>query len=158
MRIAITRAVSRSIERCELTHLERVPIDLARAEAQHAGYEAILEREGFRIVRIDEAPDLPDAVFVEDAAIVLDEIAVITRPGAESRRDEIAEVVRTLAPYRELDRIEAPATLDGGDVLRAGKTLFVGVGQRTSTEGAERLGNIARNWGYTVVPTRFTGC
>ena len=113
MLVALTRPVSPSIARCELTHLEREPIDVDLAHAQHAAYEDGLRRAGCEVVRLRAEPDLPDAVFVEDLAIVLDEMAVVTRPGADSRRAEIPSVAEALARYRPVVRLPAPATLDG---------------------------------------------
>ena len=124
--IAITREVSSSIAACELTHLVRAPIDLALARAQHSAYERELEALGCTLHRLPEAPKLADSVFVEDCAIVLDELAVITRPGAASRRDETAAVEEALTRYRPVARLQSPATIDGGDVLRLGRRLFVG--------------------------------
>ncbi|MGC8519873.1 MAG: hypothetical protein ACP5P4_15355 [Steroidobacteraceae bacterium] len=116
VRIAVTRPVSPALLRCELTHLARTPIDLERAREQHAAYEQALSRVGCRLERLPEAPMLADSVFVEDTAIVLDEIAVVTRPGAPSRRPEIDAVAGLLGRYRQITRIASPATLDGGDV------------------------------------------
>lgn len=158
MTIAITRAVSGSIERCELTHLAREPIDVARARAQHEAYEQCLRRAGCEVVRIPEAPELPDAVFVEDAAVVLDELAVIARPGAPSRRAETAAIAEALGRYRPLVELAAPATLDGGDVLRAGRTLYVGRTARTNAEGAEGLRAAVAPFGYRVVEVPVEGC
>src|SRR5436190_24028657 len=138
--LAISRAVSRAITRCELTHLERDPIDLERARAQHDAYEEALVALGCRVERLAEEPELADSVFVEDTAIVVDEIAVLTRPGAESRRGEVDSIGRALAPYRKPARLEAPATLDGGDVLRLGKRLFVGLSSRSNRAGVQALG------------------
>ncbi|HOG47503.1 MAG TPA: hypothetical protein PLJ35_21540 [Anaerolineae bacterium] len=132
MRIAITREVSPSIGRCELTHLARTPIDVALAQRQHRANEACLAALGCRVQTLPAAPDLPDSVFVEDVAVVLDELAVITRPGAESRRAEVAPVARALAPYRRLCTIEAPGTVGGGDVLRVGRQLYVGLSSRSN--------------------------
>ena len=126
MWIAITRPVSASLAHCELTHLAREPIDVPRARAQHAAYERLLGSLGASLVRVGPAPDLPDAVFIEDTAVVLDELAVVTRPGAASRRPETDAVASVLASYRPLRTMTAPATLDGGDVLRLGRTLYVG--------------------------------
>ena len=148
--IALTRAVPDAISRCELTHLARVPIDLPAAVAQHAEYERVLTSLGCDVRHITPTPELPDSVFVEDAAIVLDEVAVITRPGAESRRAEITSVADALAPYRTLLRMTAPATLDGGDVLKLGRMLYVGVGSRTNTAGAEQLAALVAPHGHTV--------
>ncbi|MDP1859279.1 MAG: N(G),N(G)-dimethylarginine dimethylaminohydrolase, partial [Gemmatimonadaceae bacterium] len=122
MIVALTRPVSRSIANCELTHVARSPTDLERARQQHLAYEEALATAGCRVVRLPELADQPDAVFVEDAAIVLDEIAVLTRPGAIARRPEVDAMSDALAPYRRTLRITDPATLDGGDVLRLGRT------------------------------------
>jgi len=158
MRIAVTRPVSASLARCELTHLEREPLDVARAALQHAAYEQLLASLGAEIVRVAAAPELADAVFVEDTAIVLDELAVITRPGAPSRRPEPEGVAAVLAGYRPLRALRAPATLDGGDVLRLGRTLYVGRSGRTNAEGIEQLRAIVAPLGYRVVPVEFDGC
>src|SRR5262249_20107290 len=112
--VAITRDVSPRLAECELTHLERVPIDVERARAQHAAYRRVLSDAGCRIERLPAGADMPDCVFVEDIALVVDELAVITRPGAASRQAEVAGVADALAGYRELRRVEAPATVDGG--------------------------------------------
>src|SRR5215213_9532287 len=109
--IAFTREVSPSIVRCELTHLARTPIDLDRARTQHRAYEAALTSLGCTVRRLPVAPDLPDAVFVQDAALVFDEVAVIARPGAASRRGETESVAAALEPFRPLRFIEAPGTL-----------------------------------------------
>ena len=152
--IALTRAVSPRIDKCELTFLQREPIDPTRAAAEHEAYERCLETLGCTIVHIDPLPDQPDGVFVEDAAIVLDDIAVITRPGARSRQGETASVAHALERYRPLRRIEPPATLDGGDVLRIGQTLYVGLSRRTNATAIEQLTTL----GYPIVPTDFHGC
>jgi dimethylargininase len=156
--IALTRALSPRISECELTYLDREPIDYVRAAAQHEAYERLLEKHGCTLVHADPAPEYPDGVFVEDAAIVVDEVAVITRPGAESRRGETDSVAKVLARYRPLLQIEAPATIDGGDVLRAGRKLFVGRGQRTNNEGIAQLRNCLAPFGYEVIATAFRGC
>lgn len=144
--------------RCELTFAERLPIDHVRALAQHRDYCAALEARGLEVLRLPADEDFPDCCFVEDAAIVLDELAVLARPGAASRRGELAAVEAALAPYRRIQRIEAPATLDGGDVLQVARRLYVGVGTRTSADGAAALARIAEPLGYEVVPVRVTGC
>ena len=121
MLVAITRQVSPSINRCELTFHAKEPIDLARAIAQHEAYEECLRGLGVRVVSLAAEPDLPDAVFVEDAAIVVDEVAVIPIMGAASRRAEAESLARALSMYRPLKFMRAPATLDGGDVMRIGR-------------------------------------
>ena len=156
--IALTRAVSPTLGECELTHLERVPIDPGRAAAQHAAYEAELASAGCRIVAVPPAPELPDAVFVEDTAVALPGIAIITRPGAASRRPEVDGVAAVLSEFRPLEYLEPPATLDGGDVLVVGRTVFVGATARTNREGAAQLERILAPRGYTVVRVPVEGC
>jgi dimethylargininase len=153
---AITRAVSPSIARCELSHVARVPIDLELARIQHGNYLRALERAGCDVLVLPAEVELPDSVFVEDVAIVLDELAVLTRPGAMSRRAEVATVADPLRRYRPLQAIEAPATLDGGDVLRIGRTLYVGQSVRSNPDGLGQLRNRLAPFGYVVegVPTR----
>jgi dimethylargininase len=150
MQIAITREISPNINRCELTYLDRRPIDLEAAIRQHALYEECLAALGCTVHRLPAEPGLPDSVFVEDAAIVLDELAVISRPGAESRRPEIHAVARALARYRRLVFIEPPGTLEGGDVLRLGKSLYVGLSRRSNRAAIDQLRLHAREFGYTV--------
>ena len=158
MLTAITRAVSPTIGDCELTYLERETIDVARALEQHRAYEACLAELGVRVISLPAEPQYPDAVFVEDAAIVLDEIAVMTRLGAESRRGEAESLARALEPYRPLHWLREPATLDGGDVMQAGKTLFVGVTLRSNGAGIAQLAAVAEPFGYRVQPVAVRGC
>jgi dimethylargininase len=155
---AITRAVSRSIADCELTYLERIPIDLENARRQHATYEAALRSLSLDLVRLPEEPALPDAVFVEDIAIVLDECAILTRPGAESRRPESDSISRTLAPYRKLFPILAPGTVDGGDVLVVGRQVFVGSSSRSNDSAIEQMQAILAPFDYSVQAVPVTGC
>jgi dimethylargininase len=158
MLIAITREVSPSLAACELSFVDRAPIDVARADAQHRDYQRALSTLGCGVRVLPAMPDYPDAVFVEDVAIVLDEIAVMTRPGAGSRRGEGATVADVLRKHRTLYAIEAPATLDGGDVLRIGRKVYVGESARSNAAGIAQLRAILAVHGYTVtgVPTR--GC
>ena len=156
--IALTKPVPTSIDRCELTHLAREPIDVDRAQSQHHDYELALERLGCTIERLPGEPNNPDSVFVEDTAIVLPEIAIITRPGAPSRRGEIASVAAALRKYRSLASIEEPATLDGGDVLRIGKRIFVGISSRTDREAVKQLRQIVEAFNYAIEPVTVTGC
>lgn len=158
MPIAITRKVSPAITRCELTHLQREPIDVALAAEQHAAYERRLAELGCRVVSLPAEPELPDSVFVEDAAIVVDELAVVTRPGAESRRGEIPAVARVLAEHRPVAAIEAPGTLDGGDVLHLGRRLLIGLSGRSNRAGIEQLRTLLSSDGYSVEALPFTGC
>ena len=158
MWIAITREVSPALASCELSHIPRSPIDAARAGRQHDEYQRALKALGCRLVVLPAEPLLPDSVFVEDVAIVLDEVAVLTRPGALSRRPEVASVATVLRGYRPVLTIEAPGTLDGGDVLRLGRTLYVGQSARSNAEGIAQLRELLGAYGYAVqgVPTR--GC
>jgi dimethylargininase len=156
--IALTRGVSPSFAECELTHLERVPIEVARAVEQHAAYERALDGLGCCVTRLPAGAGMPDSVFIEDTALVLDEIAVMTRPGAKTRRGEIALVADTLAGYRPIVSIEAPATMDGGDVLQIDRTIFVGRSSRTNAEGIAQLSALAAPYGYTVRAVDVRGC
>lgn len=156
--LALTRAVSPTLADCELTHLDRTPIDVARAETQHAAYEEALRALGCEVRRVPAAPENPDAVFIEDTAVVLDELAIITRPGAESRRTEVEPVAAALAALRPLQRIEAPGTLDGGDVLVVGSSIFVGRTPRTNDDGIAQLRAAVAPFGYRVIPVDVTGC
>jgi dimethylargininase len=158
MWLAFTRSVPPTISQCELTHLAREPIDYARAVEQHAAYERCLERLGCRVERLPDAPDLPDSVFVEDAAVVFDDVAVIARPGAVSRRPETDAVAAALALHRPLASIEAPGTLDGGDVLVTPGRVFVGISGRTNDEGARQLRAILGAHGFDVIAVPVTGC
>jgi dimethylargininase len=157
-RIAITRPVSRAIDRCELTNLERLPIDLARASAQHHVYEETLKSLGVEVLALPEEPELPDAVFVEDAAVVLDECAIITRPGADSRKPETESVARALAPYRSLYTIQAPGTVDGGDVLVVGKRIWVGQSTRSNRSAIDQMQAFLEPFGYKVRGVPVSGC
>ena len=158
MWLAVTREVSPALGGCELSFVPRVAIDVARACAQHRDYQQVLESLGCRLLTLPAIVDLPDAVFVEDVAIVLDEVAILTRPGALSRRAEVASVAAVLRRYRAVSAIEAPATLDGGDVLRLGRTLYVGESARSNAAGIAQLRGLLADHGYAVqgVPTR--GC
>jgi dimethylargininase len=155
---ALTRQVSSTFASCELTFINRQPIDVQKAVDQHRAYEACLTELGVEVISLPADPEFPDGVFVEDPAIVLDEVAVVTRPGAESRRNETASIAEALSPYRELRYIQAPATLEGGDVVTIGKTLYVGLSRRTKREGIAQLTELLTPFGYRVVPVEVTGC
>ena len=155
---AITRRVSSSINNCELSFHLRQPIDVAKAIAQHKTYQDCLAELGVRVVSLPAEPELPDAVFVEDTAVVVDEVAVITNMGAPSRRPEARNLVDTLSRYRPVKFLVEPATLDGGDMLRAGDRIFVGLSQRTNREGFLQLSEILRAYNYQVHPVEVRGC
>jgi dimethylargininase len=158
MLIAITREVSPSLADCELTHVARTAIAIDKADAQHRAYQRVLASLGCRVLVLDAEPAMPDAVFVEDVAVVLDEVAVMTRPGAASRRLEGAGVAELLGRYRLLRAIEEPGTLDGGDVLRVGRTLYVGQSGRSNAEGVAQLQAAVAEFGYQVQPVPIRGC
>jgi dimethylargininase len=158
MQIALTREVSGALARCELSYAARQPIDPARARAQHAAYERALADAGCEVRRLAAGDDLPDAVFIEDAAIVLDEIAIVARPGVVSRRGETSAVADALAAYRAVRWVEAPGTLEGGDVLVMGRQVFVGESRRTNASGIEQLRQIVATYGYVVVTVPVAGC
>jgi dimethylargininase len=156
--IAITRDVSSSLGGCELSYVSRSAIDVAVAAAQHQAYRKALESLGCRVLALPAEDSLPDAVFVEDVAVVLDEVAILTRPGAESRRAEVSSVAKVLARHRPLRVLEAPGTLDGGDVLRVGRSLYVGQSARSNTEGTDQLRDRISEFGYTVQSVPIHGC
>ena len=154
--IAITRDVSANLADCQLSFVDRDAIDVESAAAQHHAYRQALESLGCRVLSLPAQDALPDAVFVEDVAVVLDEVAIMTRPGAESRRAEGASVAEALALHRSLRAIESPGTLDGGDVLRVGRRIYVGQSARSNADGIAQLAALVSEFGYTVqgVPTR----
>ena len=158
MLTAITRAVSPALVRCELSFIERQPIDLSRAREQHQAYELLLAKLGARVVSLSAEPDLPDSMFVEDPAIVLDELAVILSLGTETRRREAASLAQELAKYRKLAYVQLPGTLEGGDVLRIDRRLFVGLTKRSNAEGIRQLAQILKPYGYEVISVPVTGC
>ncbi len=156
--IAIVRKPSKTMGDCLLTHKQREPIDHELALRQHAAYRAALARIGCEVVEIPATDEFPDAVFVEDPVVVVDELGVIARPATDSRRAERPSMEAALTPYRELAHITAPATIEGGDVIHIGKTLYVGRGTRTNDEGVNQLRAHIGPLGYTVIPVPVTGC
>ena len=158
MLTAITRAVSASITDCELSFHARQPIDLAKAIAQHMAYQDCLAELGVRIVSLPAEPELPDAVFVEDPVVVVDEVAVISIMGAPSRRPEARTLTDALSRYRPLKFLREPATLDGGDVVRIGRRVFAGLSQRTNREGVSQLRDLLQAFDYEVQPVEVRGC
>lgn len=143
---------------CELTHLAREPIDMTLLARQHGRYVELLGELGCRVIELSSQPSLPDAVFVEDTAVVLDELAVLTRPGAASRRPELESIARALESHRKLARIEAPGTLDGGDVVVLGRRIFVGLSTRSNAAGIEQLAAALAPHGYEVQSVPLSGC
>jgi dimethylargininase len=158
MLTAITRAVSPAIVHCELSFIDRKPIDLATARAQHHAYEKLLAKLGARVISLPAEPDLPDSLFVEDPAIVLDELAVILPLGTETRRREAPSLAEALSLFRKLEYISLPGTLEGGDVLCIGRRLFVGLTRRSNAEGIRQLAAILAPHKYEVIAVPVTGC
>jgi dimethylargininase len=158
MLTAITRSVSPAIVRCELSFINRKPISLAVAQQQHHAYENLLAKLGARIISLPAEPDLPDSMFVEDPAIVLDELAVILPLGTETRRPEAVSLAQALSPFRKLEYVTLPGTLEGGDVLRISRKLFVGVTRRSNAEGIRQLAAILAPHNYQVISVPVTGC
>ena len=154
---AITREVSPAIGRCELTCIERSTIDVDLAQAQHLEYRQLLTELGCAVVHLPAEPSLPDSVFVEDGAVVLDELAVLTRPGAESRRGETASLREALAPYRSLAELTPPAILDGGDVLCIDQKIWIGLSTRTNRAGFEQFEQFVKPHDYDVEAIEVRG-
>ncbi len=158
MTIALTRTPARSIVNCELTYRQRDPIDYARALEQHRAYTEALTACGAEVITLPPADDLPDSVFVEDTAIVLDELAIITPLGIASRRPEAPLIAPEIARLRPTESISLPATIEGGDVLRIGKTIFVSPSTRTNAAGIEALRTLTAPHGYTVIAVPLRDC
>ena len=158
MLTAITRAVSPAVVNCELSFISRQPIDLEIARAQHHAYEQLLEKLGAEVVSLPAEPSLPDSMFVEDPAIVLDELAVIFPLGAESRRPEAATLAQAISKFRKLEYITLPGTIEGGDILRIGRRLFVGLTKRSNTEGIRQLASLLAPFDYEVIGVPVSGC
>lgn len=158
MLTAITRDISASMADCQLSFVERQVIDLERARAQHQAYQQALTAAGCRVHALPALDSMPDAVFVEDVALVLDEVVIMTRPGAASRRGEGASVATALSAWRTILYIEDPATLDGGDVLCLGRTLYVGASARSNGEAIGQLRELLSPWHYRVVQVPMKDC
>jgi dimethylargininase len=156
--MAITRPVSRSINNCALSFHARHPIDVAKATAQHKAYQDCLTALGVQVVSLAAEPDLPDAVFVEDPAIIADEVAIISIMGAPSRRPEAHSLAVALSRYRPIKQLVGPATLEGGDVIRVGRSVFVGLSQRTNREGFSQLRDILGAYNYQVQSVDVGSC
>lgn len=155
---AITRKVSPAISQCELTHISRTPIDYTLVVEQHRQYENALQSLGVQVHTLPAEIDLPDSVFVEDTALVLDECAIITRPGADSRKREIISIEKSLAPYRKIFHIKEPGTIDGGDILQVGKNIYVGLSTRSNQHAIDQLQDLLKPFGYVVRGVSIIGC
>ena len=161
MKIALTHEVSERIIDCEVNFREREPIDVALARRQHGDYSQWLSQAGCQVVQLDINADFPDSVFVEDNAVVVDEVAVITPMGVASRRGEVVRMAPVLAQYRPVTRlvdVGGPlSTLEGGDVLKVGRKLWVGLSTRTNEAGARALKEILKPHGYEVIAVPLKG-
>ena len=156
--LALTHVPSPNMDEGLRTYVGRAPIDPGLAVRQHEDYCRLLRACGAEVRTLDVNRDLPDCAFIEDTAVVLDEVAVLASMGDAARRAEPAGVEPELRKYREVRRVEAPATLEGGDVLRVGRTLLVGLSQRTNAAGVSALADIARRHGYAVTAVPVRGC
>ena len=156
--LALTHLPSPSLDRGLRTHIARVPVDYDAAVRQHVAYCQMLRDCGAQVVTLDVNRNWPDSTFIEDTAVVLDEIAVVASMGTPARRGEVVGVEIELEKYRELHRLEPPATLEGGDALLVGRTLLVGVSQRTNRAGVQALEAVVRRYGYRLVPVLVAGC
>lgn len=151
----LVRRPSPRLAEGELTHIERVPVDAALAQSQWESYVDVFRQRGWEVIEVDPADEHADGVFIEDAVVMFGDLAVLTSPGAESRRGEIASTRSTLEdagiPYRA---IALPGTLDGGDVLKIGRTVYVGRTLRTNDEGITQLRDLLspRGWSVVAVP------
>ena len=142
----------------ERTFVDDQPIDLALARQQHEGYRRALEECGAAVTLLDVNSAMPDCVFVEDTALVLDEVAVMMSPGALSRRREPEGIEPELAKYRPIARIKLPATIDGGDIVVSGRDVYVGRSPRTNDDGIASLSMTLAPYGYTVTGVPVHGC
>jgi dimethylargininase len=158
MMLALTREISPRFAECELTHIERTPIDLNIARRQHCAYVNALKGLGCQVIELPAEADLPDSVFVEDTAFILPEVAVITRPGADSRKRETASIIQALMPFKELVYVREPATVDGGDVLVLGKSIYVGQSTRSNFEAINQLNEFLCEYGYSVTGVELQDC
>lgn len=158
MLTAITRSVSPKLAECELSFQDRQIIDLGLARRQHAVYELALAGLGVKVESLPTLDHQPDCVFVEDPVIVLDEIAIVTRMGVAARRGESKSLADAVAKYRKLRHIEAPGTIEGGDMMRVGNTLYVGLSHRTNVAGIQQLGRLVEPFGYWVTPVEVQSC
>ncbi len=155
--IALTRLPSPRIAEAELTHLDRVPIDMALADAQHAAYCAALAGAGAEVATLPALDEHPDCTFVEDVLVSLPEVSILCRPGAASRQGEVSAIEAHLPTGRPVARIAPPGTVDGGDVLRVGRTLYIGRSTRTNDEGIGQLAAIVARFGYATIPVTVPG-
>jgi dimethylargininase len=156
--IALTHVISPNIDQCELSFLERSPINYRRAVEQHEHYCDLLRDCGLEVIELSMNRSFPDSTFIEDTAVVFDELAIMASMGVESRRGEIPGVESVLGYYRDIKHIRLPATLEGGDVLSIENKVFVGISPRTNISGFETIKEILEPFGYQVIPLAVNGC
>jgi dimethylargininase len=153
---ALVRSPGSRLAEGIVSHIERTPVNVDLARQQHAAYVAALTSQGWSPVQVAPDDGHPDAVFVEDTVVVVDDLAVLTLPGAPQRRGEVTGTAEAVAGLGlRTARIEPPGTLEGGDVLQVGRTVYVGRGDRTNGEGIRQLRAILRPLGRVVVPVRL---
>lgn len=155
---ALTRGVSSSLSDCKLTFMEREKVNVAVAAQQHEAYKQSLQKMGVRVTPLPLMPEAPDAVFIQDTAVVVDEVAIMATMGAACRSGEVESVTAALSVHRPLRYLSPPATVEGGDVVRIGRTLYVGASCRTNREGIRQLSDILEPYDYQVRPVEVTGC
>lgn len=158
MTLAITREISPRFAECEITHIARTPIDLDLARLQHHSYVTALRQLGCSVIELPAEANLPDSVFVEDTAFILPEVAVITRPGADSRRLETESILQALTPLVKLVCVQEPATVDGGDVLVLGKKIYIGLSTRSNQQAVDQLNELLSEYGYSVTGIELRDC
>ena len=156
--IALTHKISPNFQQCEVSHIDRSPIDNELAVRQHQNYCNVLHSAGLEVKELSVSLNYPDSTFIEDTAIVLDEIAILAYMGVKSRRGEVINIEPELAKYRPLKYIQFPATLEGGDVLQMNKQIFVGLSSRTNQAGFKRIKEILSPLGYQVIQISVKGC
>ncbi len=151
-RRALVRRPSSRLAEGLVTHIERIPVDVDLAVRQWEGYVEALHAAGWTTVEVPPVDDCPDGVFVEDTVVMYGDRAVITRPGADERKPETAAVASLLGDVGyDVVSIAAPGTLDGGDVLKHGGIVWVGIGGRTNQEGVDQLAAFLEPYGARVV-------
>lgn len=158
MLTAITHTPSPYLGNCELTYLPRQSINIEVIKTQHEDYCMMLRECGVTVLTFNYNASLPDSVFVEDTALVLDEIGIILPMGTESRREEINFMASQLKRFRDLERIRQPAQLEGGDILRVGKNLYVGLTSRSNQQGIQALEDIVAPFGYRLKTVEVSNC
>lgn len=158
MLMALTRGVSSSLGNCQLTFLERECIDTSTAARQHQDFLRCLEQMDVKTIPLRVLDELPDAVFVADPAFVVDELAVVARMGVRHREPEVESVAAALSEFFPLRFIEPPGMLEGGDVIRIGRTIYVGLSGRTNREGVAQLGRLLEPFDYQVRPVEVARC